>query len=453
MKNDTKVAGKAQNGSGPGQTKVAGKVQNAPSPPPPAQTKAAQNVSSEPAPGQTKSARRKQNKQAKQLREKVKTLPKAISAATIVHLTDPSSLKRQQQEWEKKPLSTVGLDLGDLNSNACMLNRAGIEVGEFLVGTTPEGFEQFFRELPAGSLIVLEVGTHSPWASRLLRELGFIVRVVNARKISKRRIKTDRRDARMLARKGYDESSDLVEVRHRGEQQQKDLLVVQVRATLVGTRTDLINTARGTVKGFGYRLEAMDTDNVTAALADDLPADIAGPIKGLLRMVESINLELELLDDGIKKLIDQYPVTQQMMKIGSVGPVTALTFVLTISEVERFSSSRTVGVAMGLTPDKNQSGQNDPQMGISKAGNEYMRGLLVQCAQLTLSKKGKDSDIRRWGLKLAGNGKDGHQKKRAVVAVARKLAVLMHTLWSSGAAYDPFYNSKREAKKRQAKAA
>ena len=435
MKNDTKVAGKVQHAPNPEQTKDSAKARN------------------EPTPKQTRSEIKKQNKQAKKLREKVKTLPKAISADTIVHLTDPASLKRQQAEWEKKPLSTVGLDLGDLNSNACMLNRAGIEVGEFLVGTTPEGFEKFFRELPAGSLIVLEVGTHSPWSSRLLLQLGYVVRVVNARKIDKRRIKTDRRDARMLARKGYDDSADLVEVRHRGEQQQKDLLVVQTRATLVGTRTDLINVARGTVKAFGYRLEAMDTDNVTAAMADDLPADIAVPIQALLRTVESINLELELLDDGIKKLIDQYPVTKGMMKIGSVGPVTALTFVLTIGEVERFSSSRTVGVALGLTPNKDQSGQNDPQLGISKAGNEYMRGLLVQCAQLTLGKRGKDSDIRRWGMKLQGKGTDGHQKKRAVVAVARKLAVLMHTLWSGGAAYDPFYSSKREAKKGQAKAA
>ena len=435
MKNDTKVAGTVQTLPAAEQSEVADKVPEAPTP------------------RQSKSALKKQNKQVKQLKIKVQALPKAIPADTIVHLTDRASLQRQREAWEKKPLATVGLDLGDLNSNACMLNRAGIEVGEFLMGTTPEGFEQFFRELPAGSLIVLEVGTHSPWASRLLRELGFTVRVVNARKISKRRIKTDRRDARMLARKGYEESADLVEVHHRGEQQQKDLLVVQARATLVGTRTDLINVARGTVKGFGYRLEAMDTDNVTSAMADDLPVDIAGPIKALLRTVESINLELELLDDEIKQLIKQYPATKEMMKIRSVGEVTALTFVLTIGDAERFSSSRTVGVAVGLTPNKDQSGQNDPQLGISKAGNEYMRGLLVQCAQLTLSKRGGDSDIRRWGLKLQGKGTDGHQKKRAVVAVARKLAVLMHKLWSSGAAYDPFYYSEQEAKKRQAKAA
>ena len=142
-----------------------------------------------------------------------------------------------------------------------------------------------------------------------------------------------------------------------------------------------------------------------------------------------------------------------MMKIRSVGPVTALTFVLTISDPTRFSSSRTVGVALGMTPNKAQSGQMDPQLGISKAGNEYMRGLLVQCAQLTLSKRGGDSDIRRWGMKLMGDGTNGHSKKRAVVAVARKLAVLLHKLWSSGTAYDPYYHSRREAEKQKTKAA
>ncbi len=416
-------------------------------------TKVACQAENEAKPGQTKNAVKRQNKLAKQLTKKVKALPKAMPADTLMYLSDPASLKRQQEEWVKKPLATLGIDLGDVTSNVCLLNRAGGQMGEFEVDTTPEGFQKFFQELPDASRIALEVGTHSPWANRLLRELGHEVLVVNARKLAKRRIKTDRRDAQMLAQKAYQESEDLVQVRHRGEQQQIDILVVQVRATLVETRTKLINAARGKVKPFGCRLAAMDTDNVTAALADNLPEGIAGSIKSILRVVEEVNLELQLLDDQITELIKQYPATKEMMKIRSVGPVTALTFVLTISDPKRFDSSRTVGVALGMTPSKYQSGQNDPQLGISKAGDAYLRGLLVQCSQLILAKNGGDSDIRRWGLKLAGNGTDGHQKKRAVIAVARKLAVLMHTLWTSGAAYDPFYHSRREAKKQHAQAA
>ena len=403
--------------------------------------------------GPTKGAQQRTNKNARQLRKEVKALPQAMPVEMLEYLTDPASLKRMQEEWEKKPLVTVGIDLGDLKSNVCLLNRGGDQVGEFEVITTPESFEKFFAELPAASRIVLEVGTHSPWASRLLRKQGHNVIVANARGMAKQRIKTDRRDAQMLAQKAYREIADLGQVRHRGEQEQKDMLVVQTRARLVETRTTLINTARGLVKGFGCRLEAMDTDNVTAAMAAHLPEAVAGPTQALLRIVESVNLELELLDDQIKELIEQYPITKEMMKIRSVGPVTALTFVLTISDPDRFRSSRTVGVALGMTPNKAQSGQIDPQLGISKAGNGYMRGLLVQCAQLTLSKRGGDSDIRRWGLRLMGNGTDGHKKKRAVVAVARKLAVLLHTLWSSAAAYNPFYHSQRAAAKQPAKAA
>jgi transposase len=416
-------------------------------------TKVSATVRSEPQAGQTKGTQKQMNKKTRQLRKEVKALPKAMPVDMLEYLTDPTSLKRMQEEWEKKPLITVGIDLGDVKSNVCLLNRAGDQVGEFEVLTTPESFEKFFAELPAASRIALEVGTHSPWASRLLRKLGHDVIVANARRMTRQRIKTDRRDARMLARKAYQEVADLGQVRHRGEQEQKDMLVIQTRAALVETRTKFINTARGLVKGFGCRLEAMDTDNVTAEMAAHLPEAVAVPVQALLRLVESVNLELELLDDQIKVLIEQYPITKEMMKIRSVGPVTALTFVLTISDPERFDSSRTVGVALGMTPNIAQSGQMDPQLGISKAGNGYLRGLLVQCAQLTLSKRGGDSDIRRWGLKLMGDGTDGHQKKRAVVAVARKLAVLLHTLWSSGAAYDPFYHSRRAEEKQKAKAA
>jgi transposase len=415
-------------------------------------SKVAATAQSKPQAAQTKSAQKRMNQKTRQLRKEVKALPKAMPADMRQYLTDPASLLRMQEEWEKKPLVTVGIDLGDVKSNVCVLNRAGDQVGEYEVDTTPESFEKFFSGLPKASRIALEVGTHSPWVSRLLREQGHDVIVVNARRLPKQRIKTDRRDARMLARKAYQEVAELGQVRHRGEQEQKDMLVIQTRASLVETRTKFINTARGLVKGFGCRLEAMDTDNVTAEMAAHLPEDVAVPIRALLRMVESVNLELELLDDQIKKLIEQYPITKEMMKIRSVGPVTALTFVLTISDPERFDSSRTVGVALGMTPNKAQSGQLDPQLGISKAGNGYLRGLLVQCAQLTLSKRGGDSDIRRWGLKLMGDGTDGHQKKRAVVAVARKLAVLLHTLWSSGRAYDPFYHSRREEEKQRARA-
>ena len=400
--------------------------------------------------GQPETIGQEQSPAVKRVRKAVKALAGAVPSSVLETLNGEEAQKRLQEEWGKKPMATVGVDVGDLKSNLCMLDRGGNEVGEFEVASTWGAFEMFFTGLPAGSRIVMEVGTHSPWMSRLLKgmkEKRFDVIVANARKLPKQRIKTDRRDAQMLARKGYEESSELGKINHRGEQQQKDLLVVRIRAGLVGIRTEAINMARGMVKGFGERLDTIEPEKVTAALADTLPEELREVIQITLRVVESLNAEIAKLDEKIEETLCRYPVTKEMMKIRSVGPVTALTFVLTIGDQERFSSSRTVGVALGMTPGKSQSGESDPELGISKAGDGYMRSLLVQCAQLTLSKRGGDSDIRRWGMGLMGSGTTRKNKKRAVVAVARKLAVLLHKLWSSGAAYDPFYNSKQEAEK------
>ena len=400
----------------------------------------------QPRPGTRKSG------QQKKLKKVISNLPATVSADTLSYLLSPAARQRMQEEWEKKPLVTAGVDLGDRKSNVCLLNQAGEMVGEFEIETTPQGFERFFQALPKGR-VGMEVGTHSPWASRLVSQCGHEVIVANARKLSKQRIKTDKRDARMLANKTYQQSEELRAIHHRSEQHQKDMVVVQVRAALVQTRTKLITTARGLVKGFGERLPAGDAGTVTEQLAGGLPDPIGDLIKPLLRQIESINLEMELLDDKIKELVEQYPETKEMLKIRSVGPVTALTFVLTISDPKRFDASRTVGVVLGMTPGKAQSGQLDPQLGISKAGNGYMRGLFVQCAHLVLSKRGGDSDIRRWGIKLMGDGTNRKAKKRAVIAVARKLAVLLHKLWVSQATYEPFYYSKQQAASKRSVAA
>lgn len=119
-----------------------------------------------------------------------------------------------------------------------------------------------------------------------------------------------------------------------------------------------------------------------------------------------------------------------------VGPITALTFVLTLDNAERFRKSRDVGSFLGLRPKSRQSGDSDPEMRISKEGDRYLRVLLVQGAQYILSRKGPDTDLKRWGQNIAQKGKK-KAKRRAVVAVARKLAILLHHLWVSGEPYEP----------------
>jgi transposase len=125
-----------------------------------------------------------------------------------------------------------------------------------------------------------------------------------------------------------------------------------------------------------------------------------------------------------------------------------LTYLLTIEDAQRFERSRDVGAYLGLVPKRKQSGKRDPQLGISKAGDEMLRKLLVNCAQHILGPRGQDSDLRRWGLQLVKAGQQAGKKgarKRAAAAVARKLAVLLHRLWASQAEYDPLRRSQTQA--------
>jgi transposase len=136
---------------------------------------------------------------------------------------------------------------------------------------------------------------------------------------------------------------------------------------------------------------------------------------------------------------ESYPQTALLKQVQGVGTLIALTFLLTLEDGHRFQKSRDVGCYLGLQPGRRNSGQSEPQMHISKEGDPYLRTLLVQGAQHILGPFGVDCDLRRWGLRLAERGgKSG--KKRAIIAVARKLAVLLHHLWMSGEVYEPLHN-------------
>ena len=139
-----------------------------------------------------------------------------------------------------------------------------------------------------------------------------------------------------------------------------------------------------------------------------------------------------------------YPETELLRQVEGVGPLTALTFVLTLEDPYRFEKSRSVGAYLGLVPARDQSGERDPQKRISKEGDEMLRRLLVSGAHYVLGPFGSDSDLRRHGEKIASRG-GKNAKKRAVVATARKLSVLLHSLWMSGEVYEPLRNAHRSS--------
>jgi transposase len=340
---------------------------------------------------------------------------------------------------------TIGVDLGDRWSFYCVLDESGKVILEQKLATTPEAMKQTFARIPR-SRIAMETGTHSPWASRLLTQLGHEVIVAHAQKvdlITKSTRKDDRHDARTLGRLARIDPELLGPVRHRSAKAQIHLTVIRARAELVSARTALINGARGLTKSYGERLPKRGTQHVSRELGAGLSTELREVLEPLFREIESLNERIKEYDRRIEKIAKEtYPETELLKQVKGVGELIALTYVLTIEDPHRFPKSREVGCFLGLRPGRRNSGESEPQMHISKQGDEYLRTLLVQGAHYILGPFGEDSDLRRWGQKLAERG-GKNAKKRAVVAVARKLAVLLHRLWVSGEVYEPLRNSQK----------
>jgi transposase len=368
--------------------------------------------------------------------------------------------KSQVRRMAAKQRLTIGLDLGDRSSCYCILNEAGEKVSEGKLPTVKAGLDSVFGKMGA-CRIALEVGTHSPWVSRHLAGMGHEVIVANARKvklITQSLKKNDRMDAEHLARLARVDPKLLSPIQHRGEQAQADLAVIRARAGLVDVRTELINTARGLTKPMGERLKKCDPEYVKETLADGLSEATREAICPLLKSIEEINKQIGEYDKRIEEIAKRYPEMKLLKQVHGVGTLIALTFILTIEDVQRFASSRDVGPYLGLTRKQRDSGEREPELGISKAGDPLLRRLLVQGAHCILRQGAPESDLKAWGMTKMEEGKKGSKKRKkiAAVAVARKLGVLLHRLWASGEVYDPHYNRKAveaaKAKKAAAKA-
>ncbi len=342
---------------------------------------------------------------------------------------------------------TIGLDLGDRTSYYSVLDESGQTVLEQRVSTTAKALREVFGGMP-GSRIALETGMHSPWVSRLLSGLGHEVIVAHARNvrlIGESRKKDDRLDAQTLARLARIDPELLCPVRHRSQKAQADLTVIRARAGLVRARTALVNTARGLAKSYGERLRGCNVRNMNVEKAEGLSPELQTALEPLLAASAALSEQIAEYNERIEQMAQQsYPQVALLKQVKGVGTLIALTFLLTLEDAHRFQKSRDVGCYLGLQPGRRNSGQSESQMHISKEGDPYLRTLLVQGAQHILGPFGVDCDLRRWGLKLAERGgKSG--KKRAIIAVARKLAVLLHHLWVSGEVYEPLHNSNRTA--------
>lgn len=333
---------------------------------------------------------------------------------------------------------TVGLDLGDRKTHFAVIDGGGDVVERGVVATGRDALRARFALLPP-SRVVLEVSTHSRWVSALFGALGHTVIVANARQlqvVSRNHRKSDRVDAELLARLGRVDPELLHPLRHRGEEAHRDLAVLRARDALVRTRTALIDAVRGQVKAHGERLPACSAEAFHRRVADALPASLRPALLPLVETVSELTRRIRGYEVELERIAARYPEVGVLRQPRGVGPITALAFVLTIDDPHRFRHSRMAGAFLGLVPRRQQSGDRDPELHISKAGDGFVRKLLIQCAHYILGPFGEDSDLRRWGLRLAGEG-SSVRKRRAVVAVARKLATLLHHLWVSGELYQP----------------
>lgn len=334
---------------------------------------------------------------------------------------------------------TIGIDLGDKKSDVCVLDDAGAVFwrGEF--PSTREGTATFLRGFERAR-VVMEVGQHSRWASAIAQELGHEVIVANptyVRLIYAGITKTDKHDAEALARLARLDPALLHGIHHRSRSAQAALAIVKSRDLMVRTRTDLVNHVRMVVKADGSRIKKCDANQFAKNARGEIPDALSLALIPILDAIEELTKRIRAMESLIERVARvRFPETERLLQVKGVGAVTALAFVLTLEDAKRFADPRSVGPYLGLVPKRRQSGELDPHLRISKAGDGYLRRLLVNCAHYITGPLGPDCDLRRYGHRLAPPGSKT-RKKRAVVAVARKLAVLLVRLWQTGATYEP----------------
>jgi transposase len=338
--------------------------------------------------------------------------------------------------------AAVGLDVSDRTSCWVGIDEDGEVSGRDKVATRARELEGWAMSI-APTVIALEAGPHSPWISRLLSKCGHEVIVGNPAKIpsiSRSRSKSDWRDAEQLGRLARFDRKMLHQIRHRSEETQKDLQIIRSRDATVRARSKLISRVRATVKAHGQHVQRCSTDAFVSRSREGIRTELLEIVAPVLDAIDRLSAAIHAYDERIEKLArTRYPDTKWLTQVRGVGALTALAYMLVLDDASRFQSSRMVGPYLGLTPARDQSGEADPQKGISKEGDRLMRRLLVQSAHYILGPFGVDSDLRRHGEAIAARG-GKNAKKRAAVAVARKLAVLLHHLWVTHEVYVALFN-------------
>lgn len=356
--------------------------------------------------------------------------------------------KHQRKQFR----TIIGVDLGDRKHHVCITDKDGNILSENTILNTRDHLERLAKEYP-GALFAIEVGTHSPWVSRLLEANDCSCLVANARKlraIYTNERKCDELDARMLAKLARVDPDLLSPIQHGTEEHQRHRLAITLRDTLVRQRVNIISSIRFSLKSLGIRLNGCSTPAFASKCRQQLRDPLLlSVIEPSLKALDELNQRIKEFDMEIVRIAEQHhPHTKLLQQIPGVGPLTSLSYVLAIGDPASFADPRDAAAYIGLVPRRDQSGKTDKQLPISKSGNREVRRLLVQSAQYIMGRFGPDCDLKRQGLKLAAKG-GRSAKKKAVIAIARKLAVLLLVLWKTAGDYEPL----RQADNIQDKAA
>ncbi len=326
----------------------------------------------------------------------------------------------------------VGLDVSKEETSYCVMDGSGAVLARGKVASDPEAlFEVLGEHCPCLELIVLETGTLSNWLARGLRRRGLPVEVIDARRahaiMRLQHNKTDANDAMLLAelaRTGFFQS-----VAVKSEAAQMARMLLKARAHLVGQWRSRQNAIRGLLGGLGIRLAkgtGKFVPRVRAVLAER--PELACFLAPLVNELTVMKRDIECLTLQIERFAKTNPVCRRLMTAPGVGPITALAFAATIDDPGRFAKSRTVGAYLGLTARRHQSGEMDYSGRISKHGDKLLRALLYGAANSALTRVRRAHPLKDWARKL----KRRTSHKKACVALARKLAIILHRMWISG---------------------
>jgi len=334
-----------------------------------------------------------------------------------------------------------GLDVAMETTAICVVDETGKILFEDTVPTEPKLIDMCLKAsgYPI-EMIALESGSLTHWLIEELTKLKRKITCLDARSLSKvlslNPNKTDRNDARGIA-EAIRTNNKYTKIVHQKSQLSIEIgILLSTRRSLINQRSKTSNTVRGLLKSFGVRLGSVGKKSFSEAVRENIANKqeiVKSSLESFLKMFDNLNVEIEILTEALSQFAQEDDVISRLMSIPGIGPITATLFKIEIDDPTRFKDSRSVGAYLGMTPRQRSSGQIQRLGCISKCGPKELRAMLVEAALVLLTRCKQQSSLKTWGHKIV----EKHGYKKATVALGRKLAVIMHSIWTNKTVFNP----------------